>query len=147
MTVQREALLRLLCDDDPATLNLLKGQLAARGIPALPEMRALLPLADPVAARHLRDVIAQIEANEAEAAFGKFCAGFGRDGDLEEAAWRLAAVFLPREDFAPQRAQLDAWGAEVTRRLVRAANELDRIETLVEFLGGEVGLRGNVEDY
>jgi hypothetical protein len=147
MTAQNDALLRLLRDDDPATLNLLKGQLAARGVSVLPEMRALLAVADPVAAQHLRDVIAEIVATEADADFGKFCAGFGRDGDLEEAAWRLAALFLPGEDFAPQRAQLDAWGVEVARRLGMAENELDRIETLVEFLGDEVGLRGNVEDY
>ncbi len=43
MIAQNDALLRLLRDDDPATLNLLKGQLAARGVSALPEMRALLP--------------------------------------------------------------------------------------------------------
>lgn len=147
MTAQRDALLRLLRDDDPATLNLLKAQLASRGIPALPEMRALLALADPVASPHLRAVIAEIEANEAEASFGKFCAGFGADGDLEEAAWRMAAVFLPGDDFARPRRLLDAWGAEVTRRFVKADNELDRIEMLVEFLGDEVGLRGNVEDY
>ena len=147
MTAQCDALLRLLGDDDPATLHLLKGQLAARGSAALPEMRALLAQADPVAARHVRDVIAEIEAHEAETVFGNFCAGFGVDGDLEEAAWRMAAVFLPGEDFAPQRALLNAWGAEAARRMGAADSELDRIETLVEFLGEEVGLRGNVEDY
>ena len=147
MIAQNDALIRLLRDDDPSTLNLLKGQIAARGVSALPDMSALLAVADPVAARHLRDVIAEIVANEADAAFGKFCARFGRDGDLEEAAWRLATVFLPGEDFAAQRAKLDGWGAEVARRLGKAENELDRIETLVEFLGDEMGLRGNVEDY
>jgi regulator of sirC expression with transglutaminase-like and TPR domain len=147
MTTQIDALLRLLRDDDPATLNLLKGQLATRGVSALPEMRALLAADDPVVARHVRDVIAQIESDEADASFGKFCASFGRDGDLEEAAWRLAAVFMPGEDFASQRALLDAWGAEVARRLVGVESELDRIETLVEFLGDDVGLRGNAEDY
>lgn len=147
MNTQSDALLRLLRDDDPRTLVLLKGQLAQRGNAALPEMRALLALADPMAARHLRDVIARIEAGEAEAGFGAFCAGFGREGDLEEAAWRMGAVFLPGEDFARQRALLDDWGAEVTRRLAKADDDIDRIETLVEFLAEEVGLRGNTEDY
>jgi L-cysteine desulfidase len=92
-------------------------------------------------------VIAGIETAEAEAIFGKFCAQFGRDGDLEEAAWRLAAVFLPGESFARQRSQLDTWGAEVARRLKKATTPLDQIETLVEFLAHEVGLRGNADDY
>lgn len=147
MTAQSDALLRLLHDDDPATLILLKSQLVRRGSSALPEMRALLAVADAVAARHLRDVIAEIGAGEAEAVFGKLCAGFGRDGDLEEAAWRMAAVFLPGEDFTHQRELLDAWGAEVARRLAKADTDIDRIETLVEFLAEDVGLRGNAEDY
>ena len=147
MTEQRDALLRLLHDDDPATLLLLKSQLAGRGFAAIPEFRALLATADPVVARHIRDVIAEIEAREADAVFGKICAGFEPESDLEDAAWRLAATFLPGEDFAPQRALLDAWGAEVARRFRKAETDLDRIEMLVEFLGDEVGLRGNEEDY
>ncbi len=147
MTAQRDALLRLLHDDDPATLVLLKEQLARRGPSALPELRGLLASASGVEARHLRDVIAEIVAGEAESAFEKLCADFGGDGDLEEASWRLAVIFLPGENFARQRELLDGWGAEVTRRLGQAATELDRIETLVEFLAHDVGLRGNTEDY
>ena len=147
MTEQRDALLRLLHDDDPATLLLLKSQLAARGPAAIPEFRALLAATDPAAARHLRDVIAEIEAREADAAFGKICADFTPESDLENAAWSLAATFLPGENFAPQRAQLDAWGAEVARRFRKAESDLDRIEMLVEYLGDEVGLCGNVADY
>ena len=147
MPDQRDALLRLLHDDDPATLLLLKSQLADRGPAALPEFRALLAASDPVAARHLRAVMAEIEAREADAVFGKICADFGPGGDLENAAWSLAATFFPGENFTPQRAQLDAWGAEVARRFRKAESDLDRIEMLVEYLGDEVGLRGNEADY
>ncbi len=147
MTDQRDALLRLLHDDDPATLLLVKGQLARRGPAAVPELRAWLAAADAVAARHLRAVIAEIEAGAADEAFGKLCADFGLDGDLEAAAWQLAATFLPGDDFARQRGLLDAWGAEVARRFRKAESEVDRIEMLVEFLGDEVRLTGNAEDY
>jgi hypothetical protein len=147
MIEQRDALHRLLLDEDPATLALIKTQLAGRGAEALPEIRALLVDAKPAVARHLREVIARIEAGDVEEAFGRFCAAFGPDGDLEDAAWRLSAIFLPGEEFARQRALLDQWGAEVSRRLKDAETELDRIETLVEYLGDEVGLRGNEEDY
>jgi hypothetical protein len=147
MIEQRDALFRLLQDDDPATLALIKNQLASRGVAALPSVRTLLGSAEPPVAKHLRDVIAQIEAGDVESAFGRLCAGFGADGDLEEAAWRLASVFFPGDGFARQRELLDEWGAEVARRLRRAESEVDRIETLVEFLGHEIGLRGNEEDY
>jgi hypothetical protein len=147
MIDQRDALLRLLQDDDPATLTLLKTQLVHRGSVALPEFRALLADAEPPVARHLREVIARIEAGNLEEAFAQLCAGFGPESNLEEAAWRLSALFLPGEEFGRQRALLDQWGAEVARRLEDAETEIDRIETLVEFLGEEANLRGNEEDY
>lgn len=147
MIEQRDALLRLLRDDDPDTLRLVKDELARSPAGALPELQAILAAADPVAAPHLAEAIAAIERREADTIFGSICAGFGEHGDLEDAAWRLAAAFLPGDDFQPQRALLDAWGAEVTRRLSKAPTELDRIETLVEFLGHEVRLRGNQGDY
>lgn len=146
MIQQRDAVLRLLGDDDPATVELVKDQFARGGIDALPDLRALLAAADRQAARPLREVIATIERESADELFERMCAEFD-DGDLEEAVWRLAATFLPGEDFQPQRDRLDQWAAEVQRRFRKATSSLDRIETLVEYLGDEVRLRGNDEDY
>lgn len=147
MIKNSDALLSLLRDDDPSTLRLVKGQLARSEAATLDELRMLLAAADPAAARHLRDVIAAIEKREAESIFAELCATFGEQGDLEDAAWRLAASFTSGGDFHRKRRVLDSWGAEVRRRLRKADDEIDSIETLVEFLGGEVGLRGNTDDY
>ncbi|EDY18715.1 conserved hypothetical protein [Chthoniobacter flavus Ellin428] len=148
MTTQRDALIRLLAeDDDPHTVALIKGQLIGRGHEALPELRQWIVEAPAEAVRHLRDVIAKIEAAEADGIFEDFCAHCGQDGDLEEAAWKLAATFLAGEDFAGQRRALDEWGGEVARRLKKAESPVDEIETLVEFLAHDVGLRGNEADY
>ena len=146
MIEQREAVLRLLRDDDPATLELVKTQLARPGAAALPALRELLAVADQIAARPLRLMIAKLEREAANDHFCSLCECF-TDDDLERAAWGLAATFLPGDDFAPQRAKLDRWGAEVARRFRKASTEVDRIETLVEYLGDEVRLRGNDEDY
>lgn len=147
MSKRSAALLQLLKDDDPVTVALVKEQLARGGVAALPGLRALLANADPEAAASLREVVQEIEGRQADVVFGHLCESFSEDGDLEEAAWRLAAVFLPGEDFAPQRALLDVWGAEVSRRLVKAGSEAERIETLVEYLAHELRLRGNEGDY
>ncbi len=147
MIEQREALLKLLRDDDPTTLELVKEQLAQAGVEALQELRALLAAADPEAARHVRDVIASIEEENADEVFAQLCKNFPEHGDLEDAAWRLAATFFPGEDFSSQRELLDEWAAEVARRLPKAQSGLDRVETLTEYLSHEVQLRGNEEDY
>lgn len=144
---QRDALFRLLRDDDPDTLTLIKAQLARKGAAGLGELREWLAEADPQAGKHLSDVIATIETRDADGVFGRLCAEFGEDGDLETAAWSLAATFFPGEDFQPQRALLDSWGAEVARRLAKASTDGDRIETLVEYLAHEIRLRGNETDY
>lgn len=146
MTDQRTALLRLLSDDDPETLSLLKAQLAGGGLAKLPELQDLAGAAEGSAARHLREVIECIEAESSELRFGQICAEFGEDGNLEEAAWRLAALFAPGEDFARQRGMLSGWAREVKRRLTKAQSEVDRIETLVEYLGHEVKLCGCEEE-
>src|SRR6478735_1355960 len=121
---RREALLTLLRDDDPATVALVKAQLAAGGTGMLPELRAMEEMADPVAAFHLQDVIAEIEEQTAESTFMEMCKSFGEHGDLEAAAWQLAMVLQPGEDLTEAREQLDAWGAEVRRRITKAQTAL-----------------------
>ncbi|HEX5177277.1 MAG TPA: transglutaminase-like domain-containing protein [Chthoniobacteraceae bacterium] len=148
MIRQHHAILRLLQDDDPATVGLVKAQLASGGVRALRELQALLALAAaPVAAVHIRDVIAEIEETQADAIFTDLCASFDDASDLEEACWRLAATFSPAENFSDARALLDAWGVEVGRRLRKADSVLDRVETLAEFLSFEARLRGNDRNY
>lgn len=147
MSDQRTALLRLLDDDDPHTLTLLKAQLVAGGVAALPQLREMLQTAGEPANTHLRDVLARIESQEADAIFANCCAHFRQDGNLEEASWLLASTFMPGESFQSQRDLLQIWGAEVTRRLGKASTDRDRIETLVEYLGHELRFRGNLEDY
>ncbi len=143
---RREALLSLLGDEDPQTVALVKAQLAAAGADMLGELRQLEALGDPVASFHVRDVIAEIQERGAEVAFMHVCRHFGDHGDLEAAAWQLASVLLPGEDFTDAHALLDAWGAEVQRRLAKAQTPLDRVETLAEFLNLDQRLRGN-DDY
>ncbi len=144
---RREALLSLLADEDPGTVSLVKAQLAAGGPEMLPELRELESLGSPAASFHVRDVIAEIQERGAEVTFMQLCRHFGDQGDLETAAWQLATVMLPGEDFTAARAQLDGWGSEVQRRLEKAETPLDRVETLAEFLNLDQRLRGNDDDY
>lgn len=144
---QRSALLRLLSDDDSSTVALVKAQLAAGGSEMIALLRELDSAATPAASFHLRDVIAEIEEQTAEAQFVDLCRTFGEHGDIEKAAWILATVLLPGEDFTEARKTIDEWGAEVQRRLVKANTALDRVETLAEFLNLEQRLRGNDDDY
>src|SRR5215467_4471354 len=67
--------------------------------------------------------------------------------DLAEAALWIAAEEQPGLDPSTWLARLDEMGERLRPRLRGVADELGRVEMLAGFLTGEVGLRGNEEDY
>jgi regulator of sirC expression with transglutaminase-like and TPR domain len=66
---------------------------------------------------------------------------------LAEAALWIAAEEQPGLDPAPWLARLNELGERLRPRLEGVRDELDRVGRLSGFLTGEVGLRGNTEDY
>ena len=147
MLPQRDSILSLLADEDSDTAGLVQNQLIARGPEVLDDVRGLLPDASGRAERRLKEVIAQIAGDAAEKKFGALCADFGPDSDIEDAAWTLAAVVAPGEDFEEQRRQLDEWGATLARSLLGKETVIQQCGTMSALLGTELGFRGNEDDY
>jgi regulator of sirC expression with transglutaminase-like and TPR domain len=145
MLTQTSAILRLLDDDEPVTVALVKRKLEE--IAPVPELRKLRGSAEGRAARHLDDLIEQLAQRDADQAFAEFIRQFPEDGDLEQAAWLFAATFPPHEDFTLQRRALDDWGERLTMSLVGAITADERVNRLVRFFVNEIGLRGNEADY
>ena len=68
--------------------------------------------------------------------------------NLAEAALLIAAEEQqPGLDPRPWLRRLDEMAASLEPRLAGVRNELDRVGILNQFLAGEVGLRGNADDY
>lgn len=147
MHPQRDALVRLLADDDEQTVRLVKEQLAQDGPAGIEDLRDLAGCDNPLAALHARDVLDELVQNEALEKFEALCPVFGDNSDLEEACWLLSAALLRGFDAASYRRRLDAWGSELRRRLRRASGERHRVEIMADFIGGELVFAGNTEDY
>ncbi len=147
MLPQRDSILALLADEDSDTAALVQGQLVARGEEVLEDLCGLLPSATGRAERRLKEIIVQIAGAAAEKKFGALCSSFGDDGDVEAAAWALAAVVAPGEDFTAQRRHLDQWGARLAQRLAGKETVIQQCAALSSLLGSELGFRGNEEDY
>jgi len=147
MLPQRDSILSLLADEDSDTASLVQSQLVARGPEMLEDLRELLPAASGRAERRLKETIAQIAGDEAERKFGRLCAIFPDDGDIEDAAWTLAAVVAPGEDFDAMRRQLDKWGATLAHRLLGKDSVIQQCNTMAALLGSELGFKGNEDDY
>ncbi len=67
--------------------------------------------------------------------------------ELDEAALELARVELPDLDAQKALATLNAWAAEVSKRLPPAAGGAQFLSALHTFLFDELGLQGDRETY
>ncbi|MEY3481410.1 MAG: hypothetical protein RIQ71_2185 [Verrucomicrobiota bacterium] len=147
MHPQKEALVRLLADDDEQTVRMVKESLAGEGAAGLDDLRDLAGCDNPLAALHARDVVHEVVQREALEKFEGLCPTFGDGSDLEEACWVLSAALLRGFEAAPYRQRLDAWGAELKRRLRRASGDRHRADIIADFLGSELVFAGNTDDY
>lgn len=147
MLAQRDSILTLLADEDSDMAALVQAQLESRGECILNDLRDLLPDVSGRAERRLREVIIQLEEQKAVRVFSDLCAHFNDRGDIEEAAWALAAALLPGEDFTDEKSRLDAWGAELRQRVRGITAPADQVRKMAEYIGEELGFRGNEEDY
>lgn len=147
MLPQRDSILSLLADEDSDTAGLVQNQLVATGAKILEDLRELLPDASGRAERRLKETIGQIAREDSERRFGEMCARFDESSDIEEAAWLLAEVLSPGEDFAELKMQIETWASELARRLVDQDTPIQQVTTTADFLGGELRFHGNEDDY
>jgi regulator of sirC expression with transglutaminase-like and TPR domain len=144
---QKDAIVRLLRDNDPATVALLKDQLIESGSDGLAALRDLLSLDDEAVTAHVREVIEKIGADQAQDEMLLCAHLFPEDGDIEAAWWLLTLSFNPDAPVEKLRQTLDEWGNRLRRLVARAGSARERLQALTTFMAEDLGLRGNVGDY
>jgi len=147
MFKQKDAIVRLLRDNDPETVNLVKVQLAEAGAEAVGELRSLLALEDEAVKFHVREVLAEIDVNEALDELTLLSPMFPEHGDLEYANWLIARAYIPGIDLAPFQEQIQEWGREIAPMIEACTSPLERVRTLGVFMSDELGFEGNTQDY
>jgi regulator of sirC expression with transglutaminase-like and TPR domain len=145
MALQKSSILSLLADEDTETAALVQAQL--KNPSALPELRQLSEESTGLASERLRQVIVEIELELNEQRFCELCMQMNEGHSMEDAAWLLANVLLPGEDFSAFKAELDTWGKEVKRRLHNHTNVEEQAAVLAHYIGNELGFHGNEENY
>ena len=147
---QRQAILQLLSDDDPFTVDLVKSQLASHGRESVPDLLDLLQADDTRVARHVHEVLGRIDATEAFDELTALCHDFPDRGELdalEFASFLLARAMAPGCDVDGARRKFDEWGTALAQRLPRATTREQRTALLADFFGRELRFRGETEDY
>ncbi|MEO8206049.1 MAG: transglutaminase-like domain-containing protein, partial [Chthoniobacterales bacterium] len=94
-----------------------------------------------------RDILSQIEQNTADESFTRLCAQFDEYGNLEEAMWSLARALTPGFCVETCENRLQMWARQLKRRTSAAISSRERVMELSAYLAGELGFRGNTENY
>jgi regulator of sirC expression with transglutaminase-like and TPR domain len=144
---QRDALIRLLRDNDPATVSLLKEQLIGAGSDGIATLRDLLTLDDEAVTSHVREVLEKIERDLAQDEMLLCAHLFPEHGDIESAWWLLTRCFEPEAPIAKLRRKLDAWGRRLRMLVAQAGSSRERLQALTTFMSEDLGFRGNAEEY
>lgn len=144
---QKDAIARLLRDNDPATVSLVKEQLIERGSDGVASLRDLLALDDEGVTAHVREVIEKIETVEAQDDMLLCAHLFPEHGDIEAAWWLLTLCFEPDAPIAQLQRKLDEWGRRLRVLVAQAGSARERLQALTTFMAEDLGFRGNEEEY
>ena len=147
MFKQREAIIRLLKDNDPDTVSLTKQQLVQGGSGAIGDLRDLLSTDDQVVTAHVREMLTEIEIRHAKVAFEEICGRTLDLADLEQASWYLAQIFQPGVDIDSYQKTVDSWSCELRDRLSLCGSNASRALAIAQLFGQDLKLRGNEDDY
>lgn len=147
MVPNTNALIRLLSDDDPETVRLVRQQLFSMAEDNPNCLDGLSNADDKEASRHAREIISEIEGQNAARDFELLCHLGGENFPIEQAAWMLAQAIQPEKRISAFENQVNAWGREFLSRIPKATDSRERVLLLTEFLSDELGFRGNSSCY
>jgi regulator of sirC expression with transglutaminase-like and TPR domain len=147
MFKQREAIIRLLKDNDQETVSLTKQQLVQGGAGAIEDLRDLLSDNDQQVTRHVTEILSEIEVTHAKSEFEEICGRISDLGHLEQACWYLAQIFQPGVDIESHQETIEVWSRELRERLSLCDSDTSRATAMAEYFGKELGFRGNEDDY
>ena len=147
LTQQKEAIVKLLSDDDPLTVDLVKTELINQGPEVSGELQKLLDGENQTVRRHVTQILAEIDSRDATAELAILCPLFPEEGDIEYASWLLARALLPGIPVAHYKRIIDDFGGELALLLREARQAAERIAIISAYLGIKQRFRGNAGDY
>jgi regulator of sirC expression with transglutaminase-like and TPR domain len=141
-----EALVHLLGDDDAKIRSTVWDHLEQIGAAVVPVVsRAVVESADPLVRAQAEKFLLEWRRREVFHEWVVFCKA--TDVDLEAGALLIARTEYPEIDTGSVGDTLDEYAGVLRRRVATARSTDSAVKALVDLLHGELGFRGNVEDY
>lgn len=142
---QREALISLLADDDPAVHQTVRNTLLRYGSIASDWLQPHTLSSDPLLRRRAREIVSHLKRQSADQNFLLFCQRAGEDLDLEEGTGLLAITQYPEANLLGYQALYDAWAAELHDRINFSSEPELVLGTVNRYLFVELGFLGHEE--
>jgi regulator of sirC expression with transglutaminase-like and TPR domain len=144
---QRNALLSLLGDEDPAVYATVRAKILSCGPPAAEWLRPHTVSNDAALRRHAQQIVLHFDRQAADDHFLAFCLRHGEEFDLEQSTWLFAQTRYPRINLEAYQALLDGYANELRGRLVSTSEPRQVLTTINHYLFDEIGFAGNEANY
>ena len=144
---QRNALLRLLTDDDPEVYHTVRDKIVAAGPQSVAWLKPHALSPDPVLRRRALSIIHQFESHAADNEFVAFCLSTGEDLPLEKGLWLLARTSFPEINIDGYSALLDDMASELRLRLSGISNPRHALRAMRIFIFDDLHFAGDEEEY
>lgn len=140
-----DSVVSLIGDESPLVRSALMREFRAAGAIAKPHLLRAAKSQDARVRSHGRKILESLRQEEVVRRLHRHAAG--EVPDLESALFLLASLERPQFDARPYRRAMDAMAMEVDKRSRHLNDDLSRGQVLVRYLGGELGIRGNLDSY
>lgn len=144
---QREALISLLADDDPAVYQTVRQKVISYGPAARDWLRPYTLSNDPLLRRRSQQIVHHFARQSADNRFLAFCLRQGAELDLEQGAWLLAQTQYPDTNIEAYQALLDSFASEVRERIDSNTDAKETLVALNCYLFDELGFVGNEQNF
>ncbi|HYG22271.1 MAG TPA: transglutaminase-like domain-containing protein [Verrucomicrobiae bacterium] len=147
LSAEQSALLTLLADEDSAVYGLVRQKIISGGEAARAWLQPYSLSNDAVLRRHVLEILAYFERQQADTEFLSFCLKSGEDFELETAAWLLARSTFPTINREGYAALLDEFAHEAAERMALETSVEEKLSAFNNYLFSELGFVGNVANY
>ncbi|MDO8944490.1 MAG: transglutaminase-like domain-containing protein [Desulfobacterales bacterium] len=144
---QREALISLLADEDPAVFETVRQKLLACGHEAADWLRPHELSPDPLLRRRAIAIRQHFARQDADNEFLTFCLRQADDFDLDDGLWLLARTRYPEINVDAYRALLDGFARDLFTEIGAARDSSLLLATLNDYLFNKQKFTGNEQNY
>jgi regulator of sirC expression with transglutaminase-like and TPR domain len=144
---QKNALISLLADDDPAIYQAIRTKIISYGAVVRDWLGPHLLSGDPLLRRRAREIVDHFARQNSDTDFLSFCLKQGEEFDIEEGIWLLAQTQYPNINVIAYRALLDSYASDLRERTNLNGGAEQVLASINQYLFGQLGFYGNEKNY